>query len=162
MTEQLVLRFRDIERPLGDTIRLHQDLITSAGATWWGWLYRTYEVIPTEYLSRIGLPSTIFLFDTGQALIYRCDCEEIVIDSAPERSPDVALTPSYYNSRPAPAWFRITQITEVDSSDLLGTTCVMLPSAGPDCAVDLVGAKVTRLGDLRRQEVTMWVLEREG
>src|SRR5690242_10806520 len=55
----IVLRFRDIEVNLGDTIRQHRLVLNSHGVCWWGWLYREYERNPREALGRaiVGRPT---------------------------------------------------------------------------------------------------------
>lgn len=162
MIGTLVLRFRDIERPVGETIEAHREIISSRKGVWWGWLYRTYERIPSEYLNSYvpegARERPVYLYDTGQGVVYKCTCTSITVDERPELSPKPALTPAYYNGRAAPAWFFFTSIETVSVDELIGSTCVDLPSATPECSVDLLDAKVTRLSDLRRQEVTMWIL----
>ena len=160
----LVLRFRDIELPLGETIVRHKRKIAEHGFCWWGWLFRDYERNPHTELRQLaerlnGRDSVpIALFDTGRGAVFRADCSEIQPSSSPQRSPDPAATPDYYNDRRAPAWFRLTDIEEVDPSLVVGRTCVELPSASEDCFIDLLGQQVTHIKDLRRQEVTLWVL----
>lgn len=166
MQGRLVLRFRDIERPLGATIEEHRKIILSSGSTWWGWLYRSYETIPITFFSalqaQLGDGITVFLYDTGQGAVYAARCSEIEFQHYSDRSPDPILTPAYYNARDAPAWFRFDDIQQIEPDAIVGRSCIAMPSASEDCAVDLEGAQITRLADLRRQEVTLWVIEEPG
>ena len=117
-TGTLVLRFRDIERPLGETIRLHQQLIAEHKFTWWGWLYRSYETVPVErfgaFRSSISAgPLEVLLYDTGQGCIYSAMCTDLAFQDYLEASPEPRATPAYYNARSAPAWFKFVGIREV-------------------------------------------------
>ncbi len=158
----IVLRFRDIGLRLNETIREHRRSIGQHGSCWWGWLYRGYERNPHGDLdsltSQLSKPFMMALYDTGQGLIYSAQCEEVVTADTSIRSPDLDLTPGYYRGRKAPAWFRLIDIALGDSAMVVGRTCKALPSASPECFTDLTGKRVESLPDLRRQEVTMWVL----
>jgi hypothetical protein len=160
----IVLRFRDIELPSGQTITRHRTTIAEHGFCWWGWLFRDYERNPHDDLRRLyetlSQASTfpIALLDSGRGLIFRATCQEIRASITPERSPEPAATPAYYNDRRAPAWFRFTDIDDADISTVVGLTCTEMPSASQECFIDLLGQKVSALRDLRRQEVTLWVL----
>lgn len=162
--ELIVLRFRDIELGPGETIALHKRAIAESGFCWWGWLFRDYERNPHRELERLGAALTrsdgfsVALFDTGQSTVYRATCSEIRATSTPQRSPNPAATPAYYNDRRAPAWFRLTEIVEIGPSLVIGRTCREMPSASDECFVDLLGQVVRHIKDLRRQEVTLWVL----
>lgn len=158
----IVLRFRDIGLRLDETIREHRRSIGQHGSCWWGWLYRDYERNPhvelRSLVSGLARPFTVALYDTGQGLMYSAQCEEIVAVETPVRSPDIELTPGYYRGRKAPAWFRFTEIAKSDATLVIGRICELLPSASHECFIDLMGRQVESLPDLRRQEVTMWVL----
>ena len=160
----IVLRFRDIELPSGETIARHKTTIAEHGFCWWGWIFREYERNPHAELGRLGQAFaqseglSIALLDTGRSMVYRAACREIRGTSTPQRSPDPAATPAYYNDRRAPAWFNLTDIVEVAPSFVVGRICREMPSASDDCFVDLLGQVVRHIKDLRRQEVTLWVL----
>lgn len=159
----LVLRFRDIERAEGQTIKLHRDCISQHGATWWGWLYRAYEQVPVETLQGLkpegASAMDVCLYDTGQGRLYRARCTQIDCpDGFAELSPEIQLTPSYYNGKEAPAWFRFVSIDDASDDWILGRICQSMPSATTECSIDLVGSPVFKLSDLRRQEVTLWVI----
>lgn len=160
----IVLRFRDIGVPLGETISRHKTVIAEHGFCWWGWLFRDYERNPHADLERLGRSfrhsggSPIALLDTGRGMVFRATCREIRATSTLQRSPDPTATPGYYNDRRAPAWFNLTDIEEVDPSFIVGRICREMPSASDECFVDLQGQVVRHIKDLRRQEVTLWVL----
>jgi hypothetical protein len=160
----IVLRFRDIELPSGETIARHRTAIAQHGFCWWGWLFREYERNPHAELKQLGQTLghqgtfPVALFDTGRGMLFRASCRDIRATSTPQRSPEPAATPAYYNDRRAPAWFQITDIEESDASLVVGRTCIEMPSASDDCFIDLLGQFVRHIKDLRRQEVTLWVL----
>lgn len=158
----LVLRFRDIEVGSGETVRLHRRAITEHGACWWGWLSRQHERNPHEDLRELvsELPPTfhVALLDTGLGRVYLATCGEVRAFIDELRSPDLDLTPAYYRPRAARAWFRFTEITDSDATLLVGKTCVGLPSASDECYTDVLGKTVQDVRQLRRQEVTMWLL----
>ena len=161
----IVLRFRDINVNRNETVREHRRVINDHGSCWWGWLAREWEKNPTEELNTLKetlmecLPFRILLYDTGQGLLFSADCEEMCAFPGDVKSPDLALTPNYYRDRRAPAWFLLSSISEVDSEEVADRRCIMLPSATKDCFTDLLGKTVNSLLDLRRQEVTLWVLQ---
>ena len=71
----IVLRFRDIEVDLGETIARHRQIIEDHDCCWWGWLSREYELNPHQELDGLhtrlafggtSKPYAIVLFDTGQ------------------------------------------------------------------------------------------------
>ncbi len=160
----VVLRFLDIELRSGETISRHRRAIAEHGYCWWGWLFRDYERNPhAELRGHSEAMSTtdggsIALFDTGRGIVFRATCREIRATTSPQRSPEPAATPAYYNDRRAPAWFKLTEIEEADESLVVGRVCVDMPSASEECFVDLLGQPVGHIKDLRRQEVTLWVL----
>lgn len=161
---QIVLRFRDIERPIGETVSLHRESINESGFTWWGWLYRSYETIPVERFRQVQkvIEKTgqveVLLYDTGQGRMYSTNCVEVAFQNYLEASPDPKATPAYYNGRSAPAWFKLTCILEAPDDCVIGRICFEMPSEIEDCSVDLHGSVVHKLSDLRRQEVTLWLI----
>lgn len=160
----VVLRFRDIALLSGETIAKHKTTIAEQGFCWWGWLFRDYERNPHSELGKLAQiveqseGFSIALFDTGRSTVYRATCSEIRATSTPQRSPNPAATPSYYNDRKAPAWFKLSDIAEVGPSFVVGRICREMPSASEECFIDLLGQAVRHIKDLRRQEVTLWVL----
>lgn len=158
----IVLRFRDIEVASGETIRLHRRSITQHGSCWWGWLSRQHERNPHTEVNALARATKssfpVALYDTGHGRVYMANCVEVKAFIAELRSPRLDLTPEYYRSRPAQAWFRFTDISDADESALVGKTCTGLPSASDECETDILNSVVQNLRQLRRQEVTMWIL----
>lgn len=160
----IVLRFRDIELSPGETITRHRRTIAQHGYCWWGWLFRDYERNPYQELlslvSEIGAAGDfpLGLLDTGRGLLFRSVCRQLAATKTLRRTPEPLATPSYYNDRRAPAWFQLVEIEDADLSMVIGRTCIAMPSASEECFVDMLGQTVTSIGDLRRQEVTLWVL----
>ena len=164
----LVLRFRDIEVDRNATIRSHRLIINDLGYCWWGWLFRDHERNPHAELAVLhrqlmgatkGGPYDVGLYDTGQGLIYRAVCHAITTWATPGFSPEVDFTPDYYRRKRAPAWFHFSEISDADPNFVVGRVCAALPSADPECYTDLLLKPVSKLRDLRRQEVTLWILE---
>ena len=162
--ELIVLRFRRIELPHGETIARHKTTIAQHGHCWWGWLFRDYERNPHRELAQIAetigptTPRDVVLLDTGRGSVFRAACLSVSATAKAQRSPEPIATPAYYNDKRAPAWFQLGEIEEADASLLVGRRCVSMPSASDECFVDLLGQVVTHIKDLRRQEVTLWVL----
>ena len=165
-TKTIVLRFRDINVNTDETIQEHLRVISDHSYCWWGWLYRHYERNPhaelaqlhKEIVEEVSTPYPILLYHTGQGRIYEAMCASVVSYPQPARSPEVMFTPNYYSDRKAPAWFKLTSIEEVAPTVVSGKKCVLMPSAAQDSYTDLLDKTVTRKEDLRRQEVTLWVL----
>jgi hypothetical protein len=159
----IVLRFRDIELSSGATIREHKLVINEYRFCWWGWLARDFERNPYSELAGVlaaaAKPFDVALYDTGRGLVYRASCTDIAAEPFPSSSPSLLHTPAYYRSRNAPAWFQFTEIEEIDEDFIVGRRCALMPSASDECFVDLAGKTVGQLRDLRRQEVTMWMLD---
>jgi hypothetical protein len=163
----IVLRFRDIDIDKKETIRRHRLIINDRGYCWWGWLFRPHERNPHQELNEIhaklmaatdGCPYPVGLYDTGQGLIYTATCDAVTTWATSGFSPEVDFTPDYYRTKRAPAWFRFREITEASADAVIGRVCESMPSADPECYIDLLGKKVEKIRDLRRQEVTLWIL----
>jgi len=163
----IVLRFRDIEVDLGETITKHRQIIEDHDCCWWGWLSREYELNPHKELDALHTTLTfgvtngqysIVLFDTGQGKLHLATCDDIKTSKKKMYSPEVELTPDYYRGKRAPAWFRLRNITDLSPETIVGRTCHAMPSASTECFTDLLGKEVKAVKDLRRQEVTLWVL----
>jgi 3',5'-cyclic AMP phosphodiesterase CpdA len=116
--ETLILRFRDLVTPQGDTIRRHKELRDREGFVWWGWWNKSWEVVPdAEFKAlrqRARSPEKlrIYLFDSGHLHVYEAVCEDIHWDAGGEKtvSPDRDRTPDYYRDQRYFAWFKLTDI----------------------------------------------------
>ncbi len=148
------------------TIKKHKLIIADNGYCWWGWLFREYEQNPSEVLSRILIEYNeagsdeypVVLYDTGQGRLYVAQCDSIMAWPNLGFSPEVEFTPDYYRQRRAPAWFRFRRIEEAEPELIVGKVCSEMPSAVEDCFTDLLEKSVSKIQDLRRQEVTLWIL----
>jgi hypothetical protein len=49
----IILRFRDLVTPLGDTIRRHQEEVARGSHVCWGWWSKTGEVVPTNIFGEL-------------------------------------------------------------------------------------------------------------
>lgn len=108
-------------------------------------------------LNGLTYPRSVALYDTDQALVYRGHCVSVRCSEQPSLSPKVDRTPSYYNNRRLLAWFEFTEIEDDSSQWLIARRCLYMPLAdGTDTAW-----VVDDLSDLRRKEVTMWLLSAE-
>ena len=76
----LMLRFRDLNLPVGVTISRHRDLIAREGVVMWGWIMRQSESVPEEVLTTLatnlenGEEQTVYLYDSGL-----CDVRHAVL-----------------------------------------------------------------------------------
>lgn len=129
MPSTMVLRFRDLSSPVGDTIRLHREMIAKFRYAWWGWWAKTEENIPrdvfADFTDLIGQSRSgsllVYMVDSGQRLLYTGTIASIVIPpgSDPVDSPEPDKTPYYYIAKTCKAWFKVTSINDCDSSELL-------------------------------------------
>jgi len=122
----MILRFRDLSTPVGDTIRLHREKIQTHRYAWWGWWAKPEEKIPrqtfadfTDHIATTGSLS-VLLADSGEKLLYRATISQINSPggNTPIDSPERDKTPGYYIERTCKAWFKVTAIDACDHSDL--------------------------------------------
>ncbi|WP_244593829.1 hypothetical protein [Escherichia coli] len=77
----IILRFRDLVTPAGETITLHQEVIKSKGSVWWGWWAKPDERVSSEFIkikqNLASKPLGIFLFDSGQKKLYKAKLKDI-------------------------------------------------------------------------------------
>lgn len=84
--QTMILRFRDLSTPPGTTIDEHKKIIEQKGYVWWGWWNKHGETVPTNafraILDKIAQsgPLEVYLFDTGQQLLYSAKLTEIEWD----------------------------------------------------------------------------------
>lgn len=126
MNSTLLLRFRDLSCPKGETIKRHSDLIDKEGFVWWGWWNKGHEKLPSKTLTNLELKNNeikryVYLFDSAQKTFYKAvlkDYKAEVDDEIP--TPDASHTPSYYEDNFHPVWFKFNDIEEIDSSEIVG------------------------------------------
>ncbi|MBY8216369.1 hypothetical protein KW517_20500 [Vibrio fluvialis] len=86
MNSTLLLRFRDLSCPKGETIRRHSDLIDEKGFAWWGWWNKGHEKLPVDTLTNLGLKESganryIYLFDSAQKTFYKAKLKGLICSS---------------------------------------------------------------------------------
>lgn len=152
----LVLRFRDLGIPSGETIHRHRQVIATHDQCWWGWWSRRHESDPLPILSAIAFPSAVMLFDSDGMQMFSADCMEARGSATEMLSPAVEQTPDYYNGRRLRAWFRFREIEPCTSEDVIGMSCF-------STSIGVVEPEVvTSLEVLRDSHPTMWLLHRNN
>lgn len=126
MESTLLLRFRDLSCPQGETINRHNEIINANGYVWWGWWNKGHEKLPIETITELRLKSRVtgkylYLFDSSQKKFYKATLDtyhtDIEESSAP---PERKYTPNYYADNTHPIWFKFTKIEEIPSTDIIG------------------------------------------
>ncbi|EOC9628580.1 TPA: metallophosphoesterase [Klebsiella pneumoniae] len=114
----IILRFRDLVTPAGETITLHQDIIKSKESVWWGWWAKADEQCPRDFnilKTKISEknPLEIYLFDSGQLKIYVANLIGISTNFDKHSCPVRDMTPPYYSDQQYSVWFNFSSIAEV-------------------------------------------------
>lgn len=132
-----IFRFRDLglgDRS-GETIRRHRDLIRKGGFVWWGWWKIPHEKDPpTRMLVEPPKPATIYMLDTGALseglVLYRAQLTEIALSPTTLEipSPDISLTPVYYNQRRFTLWLKLTELCEFPEHNIHSLTIKDVPT----------------------------------
>lgn len=143
MVKSIVLRFKDGEEP---TIQRHTELLAGLDRTagpgdgvWWGWWKKTdhQELFPENELamaattaSSTGLTIGIVDRDKGQYCMARCtkvrQAGGVLLGS-----PDPQRTPAYYRDSGFPAWFFLTELSQIEKRkwvDLFGPVPAGVPT----------------------------------
>jgi 3',5'-cyclic AMP phosphodiesterase CpdA len=163
----VVLRFRDLNVPDGQTIVRHNDLANKHGSTWWGWWAQGNEQVPSAAFKKLRMLAgridglDVFLFDSGQRLAFRARCTGLEYASGPKRlrSPDPNLTPTYYNEIECHAWFRFEWIKQVSFEVLASHTYIDVPDFFTSATIDysaLYGKRIASEEELHNQRRTIW------
>ncbi|MCG7535817.1 metallophosphoesterase [Pseudoalteromonas sp. OOF1S-7] len=125
MNSTLLLRFRDLSCPKGETINRHSELIKEKGYAWWGWWNKGHEKLPFDTITDLGLKDDgenkhVYLFDSAQQTFYKASLADIHAQVGNEVStPDADHTPSYYVENQHLIWFKFNDIVEVESSEII-------------------------------------------
>jgi 3',5'-cyclic AMP phosphodiesterase CpdA len=168
----IVLRFRDLALPPGDTIRLHRQIIDDKGTTWWGWWNKSGEVVPDKCFRALKKlidqngSLDILLFDSGQREIRNAKLSNIVwqVDHSRQPPDDKELTPTYYNDHKFLAWFVLTQISDPAhdaDNQLKKWTYERVDDffeTVPSPYGIFYGKCVYGVGELKQQDRTIWFL----
>ncbi|CAM8297206.1 metallophosphoesterase family protein [Morganella morganii] len=114
----IILRFRDLVTPAGETITLHQEIIKSKGSVWWGWWAKPDERVSSEFIkikrNLAGKPLGIFLFDSGQMKLYEAKLKDIFLNGDLAPCPDPEMSPAYYVEQCYNLWFELFDINQIN------------------------------------------------
>src|ERR1039458_3052834 len=116
----IILRFRDLNIPEGDTIRRHKQSIKEHGHVWWGWIKRQKERFPSELFSTIATTCRekgdiqLYLFDSGAEHLLNARLSGIsaVPGGLQLPTPDIRSTPAYMTEALLAAWFKLIEISD--------------------------------------------------
>ncbi|WP_159281494.1 metallophosphoesterase family protein [Rahnella variigena] len=118
----LILRFRDLVTPTGETINRHEEIIKSHGSVWWGWWAKPDERVSSEFLQiQEQLASNqlgVYLFDSGQAKLYKALLNNVQLHPSSLACPDKERSPAYYATQRYNVWFEFASIEEVNESEI--------------------------------------------
>jgi hypothetical protein len=145
----IILRFRDLSIPDGETIRRHRESISVFGDTWWGWIMRQRESYPEQLFITLAQrlkeqPQSIYLFHSGEVTLYPAQLKRISAfpGGMKLQSPDVQRTPPYMTEAECPAWFQLSKIdAPIQTASTLSITSfpTLLTPAPPD--LELLGTQ---------------------
>lgn len=166
----IILRFRDLTIPAGETIRRHREKIRAQGSAWWGWMARQREKFPEQSLSELASATheakngvEIFLYHSGECQFYPSTLLDISAypGGAYISTPEVQKTPSYMSEAECPAWFKIACISDprpkLPTPMALGMPTLETRSPVDD---DLLKNPVHNGEDLRHSAATLWEVVR--
>jgi hypothetical protein len=165
----ILLWFRDISIPDGETIQRHLEVIEQHGSVWWGWLKRKEERVPTDTLIEISKSLVeseleIFLYHSDARELYSAELRRI--SALPGgyriRSPQVDLTPAYMHESVCPAWFELTRIDAVRQVPTLRLADIPTIPTAAGVGEIMSGGVVLRDDPLRATGATLWAVERAG
>ena len=166
---KLVLRYRDLVTPPDDTINLHQEVINEHGYVYWGWWAKAGERCPSIFSDLqeelASEPQNIFLFDSGQNKLYEAKFTELEYNNRTNgmECPEKDKTPDYYRDRSFKAWFRFTEITELEQEDIKDNLNQFSYAANnynlfkeSEPFQDFFNKRVISTTELRYQDRTIW------
>ncbi len=159
----LILRFRDLTIPSGETIRRHKAVIESRQAVWWGWMKRNREEFPEEAFRTLSQNiadghTQAYLFDSGSDLLFSAAVAQIyAIPRDICLTPDPDTTPPYMAEAFLPAWFKLTSISDsaVHDPTLSVEASPTLNALDVGDNEQLSGLMMPR--DLRKSQATLWI-----
>ena len=183
MNEVLLLRFRDLVTKPGGTIVEHRSILTSHKRVWWGWWKRGGEIPPRSLFAEMktlideGSIPKAYLFDATHRLLFRSEIADIKVSPTISgiTSPEPAKSPEYYHRGCYAVWFLLTSIDDVNLEEL-DLSYHSVPTDSEENkkyegskghrieSVDFQseGLEIRSLRDLRKIDVTMWVLSDKG
>jgi len=161
----LILRFRDLNIPLGETIGRHRRAIQENGYVWWGWIRRQKETFPADMFAslaascRTGAALPVYLFDSGAEELHLASLSGISAapGGLPLPTPETRCTPTYMAEAVLSAWFKLTAIEAqaLERPTVSVKRFPTLPAPGkPD--LDLLAESLDDLSRLRHSGATLW------
>jgi hypothetical protein len=126
MPTNVVLRFRDLNIEIGDTIKEHRKLIEDFQYVWWGWWKKPEERVPYSILRYFqdAIENDghiwIFLVDSGTRRLYKAKLISInyVNDENPQKCSEIDKVPEYYSSKKCFIWFCFNEINDTDPDEI--------------------------------------------
>lgn len=118
----VVLRYYDFNV---ETIKEHVEIIQKAnvGYVWWGWWKKSQEQGQLAALEELSTkcPINIGLVNRTSGEFYSARCEKVVFElgGAHFATPEIELTPSYYNTSTHPAWFKLSSFQSLSEKEYL-------------------------------------------
>lgn len=113
----ILLRFRDLSIPDGETIRRHTDVIATRGYVWWGWITRGHESHPIVTLTALSRQAVsggteICMIHTGTGDVFSAQLTAVHGDLSGTRTvtPEFDNTPVYMHESRCPIWFKLASI----------------------------------------------------
>jgi len=170
--ETLILRFRDLVTPVGETIELHKRIIHEhpSKSVWWGWWAKADEQCPREFnnlKSQVSVtkPLDIFLFDSGQLKIYAASLIDISIHFDKHPCPTREMTPPYYGDQNYNVWFNFSSIIEVPNcleliNQLAYSGAVTDFFVNNDMFQIYADKQISSLLEMRCQDRTIWFVDK--
>ncbi|MFJ3356682.1 metallophosphoesterase family protein [Serratia liquefaciens] len=167
----LILRFRDLVTPVGQTIALHNKIIKEHGSrsVWWGWWAKADEQCPREFNTLKNEvsddnPLEIYLFDSFQKKLYAAKLSEVSINFDKHSCPDATMAPEYYSEQQYNVWFRFLSITEIEDSLAVINGLAYSGKVNDFFANEgmfniYVDKQISSLAELRCQDRTIWFVD---
>jgi len=116
----ILLRFRDITIPDGETIERHSLISENHDYVWWGWMMRQHEIFPEKFLLELSLDlvqssQSVLLVHTGFRRLYSANLLGVSTypDGQKISSPERTFTPKYMHESKCAAWFKLASFSEL-------------------------------------------------
>lgn len=161
----IILRFRDLVTPDGETFARHSEIIDKQKFVWWAWWKKGNEATPVNEFAALDIraksdPVDVYLVDSGQSLIYRAKCAGVELSATGKLpSPEKDMTPEYYRDNEYCAWFKFTEIALCGAEELRELSYLDSSSLFPDGSADYSrydGKRIYSITELIQQNRTMW------
>ena len=121
----ILLRFRDISIPDGETIIRHKSISSKLGFVWWGWITRAEEAFPTHDLVEISRrleesSEPIMMVHTDFNVFYQAEVLTVHahLDGKKMHTPQEDYTPKYMHENQCTAWFKLSRIASCKQSQI--------------------------------------------